>query len=84
MNKIIAFTATWCGPCKMLKPILQKLNNEGKINIEFIDIDENRELAIENKIKSVPTLIFFNEDNVEYDRLSGFVPENTILATYEV
>ena len=50
------FSATWCGPCKQFKPIMEELSNEG-YNIEFIDGDENRDLAIEYNIRSIPTTI---------------------------
>jgi thioredoxin 1 len=75
---IKAFTATWCGPCKMIKPILHKLNDEGKVEIEFYDIDEFPDLAKDFGVKAVPTLIYFN-DGEEINRTTGFQPEHMIL-----
>ena len=52
------FTATWCGPCQRIKPILQKISDgadPSKLEVYMIDIDENEELAEEFKIRSVPT-----------------------------
>ena len=61
------FSATWCGPCKQFKPIMEELSNEG-YNIEFIDGDENRDLAIEYNIRSIPTTII-EEEGKEINRL---------------
>lgn len=57
---IIDFTATWCGPCKILSPILEELGAEykGKITIYKIDIDKEQELAAAFGVRSIPTLIF--------------------------
>ena len=79
---IKAFTATWCGPCKMLKPILHRLNEEGTIEVEFYDIDEYSELAKEYEIKAVPTLICVKE-NKEVKRIVGYKPAKEIVKEYE-
>ena len=63
------FSATWCGPCKQFKPIMEELSNEG-YNIEFIDGDENKEVAIEYNIRSIPTTII-EEEGKEINRLVG-------------
>ena len=63
------FSATWCGPCKQFKPIMEELSNEG-YNIEFIDGDENREVAIEYNIRSIPTTVI-EEEGKEINRLVG-------------
>ena len=63
------FSATWCGPWKQFKPIMQELSNEG-YDIEFIDGDENRDLAIEYNIRSIPTTII-EEEGKEINRLVG-------------
>ena len=63
------FSATWCGPCKQFKPIMEELSNEG-YNIEFIDGDENRDLAIEYNIRSIPTTVI-EQDRKEINRLVG-------------
>ena len=54
------FTASWCGPCKAFKPIIQELIAEGN-SIEIIDIDSNESLARELNIRSVPTTVIFSE-----------------------
>jgi thioredoxin len=57
---VMDFYATWCGPCKMLAPILEKMEKKyaGKINFQRIDIDQNQELASQYQVEAVPTLIF--------------------------
>lgn len=57
---VVDFFATWCGPCKMLTPVLEKAADE-LTNVQFykVDIDEEMELANQYKIMTVPTLLFF-------------------------
>lgn len=64
--------ATWCGPCKMMDPILKKMEERyvGKLVINKIDIDENQELTKKLNITSVPTLIF-SRNNVELHKHEG-------------
>lgn len=62
---IIDFYATWCGPCKMLSPSLEKLQKEyaGKLIIYRVDVDKDRALAEKMGIQAMPTLFFFNIKN---------------------
>lgn len=73
MNKLKYFTASWCGPCRFFKPVIQELIKEGK-NIEIIDIDENQSISRDYEIMSVPTLVF-EKDSKIYARTSGIVPK---------
>jgi|TARA_A200000159_G_C7305809_1_gene332279 thioredoxin 1 len=57
------FSASWCGPCKMFKPVVNELIQEGH-PIEIIDVDENQELAQQYQIQSVPTIIIEEGDQV--------------------
>ena len=70
MKKLEYYSASWCSPCKMLKPIIQELKNDG-LNIEIIDIDQNPEKSSKNNVKSVPTIIIY-KDNKEFERFVGF------------
>ena len=69
MKRVIRFTASWCGPCKMLEKTLETINTN-KI-IEVYDIDEHPEYATEFGIRGVPTLIML-EGNDEMKRMTGF------------
>ena len=61
---LIDFYAAWCGPCKMLSPVLEELSNEyaGKVDIYKINVDEEEDLASLFAIRSIPTLIFIEKD----------------------
>lgn len=72
---LIDFFATWCGPCKMLHPELEKLSDAyvGKAKVVKIDVDENQALAMRFAIQSVPTLLIF-KDGVLVSRVQGYHP----------
>ena len=74
----VDFFATWCGPCKMMAPILEQLSNE-KTDVKFaaIDVDEAEGLAIKYGISSIPCMIYF-KNGEEADRLVGAVPKQKI------
>ena len=70
---LINFTATWCGPCKKLKPELEKLiSNNNYKNVKFykVDIDKCNEIVDKLKIESVPTTLLIKNDNI-VERISG-------------
>ena len=73
--KVLRFTASWCQPCKMLEKTLQDVNTQ--IPIEVIDIDNNRELAVQYGIRGVPTLVMIDGD-IEVKRFSGVKMKNEI------
>lgn len=79
---IIDFSAVWCGPCKMMKPIFEQLASEygDKINFVSIDIDENPDIANKYQIQSIPTFVFLDEDGREANRINGAVPESELRA----
>lgn len=58
--------ATWCGPCKALSPIVEKIaeDNEGSVKVAKIDIDKNMEIAQQYNVRSIPTLLFFKDGEV--------------------
>lgn len=60
---VVDFWAEWCGPCKMIGPIVEELAKEfeGKVNIGKMDVDENSEVSSRYGIRNIPTLLFFKE-----------------------
>ncbi|MBS3780458.1 MAG: thioredoxin [Desulfovermiculus sp.] len=69
---LLDFSASWCGPCKAVEPVIEQLSQSyaGKAVIKKIDIDQHRDLAVQMGIQSVPTLIVF-KDGQEKKRLIG-------------
>lgn len=63
---LIDFFANWCGPCKMLSPIISEIANEYSDSVKVckVNVDENQELALEYNIMSIPTLLFFKNGEV--------------------
>ncbi|KAE9636136.1 thioredoxin [Defluviitalea raffinosedens] len=77
---LVDFFATWCGPCKMMAPVIDQLAEEmnGKVKIFKIDVDEARDLAAKYRIMSVPTLMFFKNGEVA-DQIMGAVPKDRLV-----
>ena len=70
---LVDFWATWCGPCKMIAPIISQLaiKYEGKVKVGKVDVDENPEIAESFNISSIPTLIMFKGGEVAGQRVGG-------------
>ena len=81
---VVDFFATWCGPCKMLSPVLEEVAEElaGKAAIVKVDVDESGELASSYGIMSVPTLIVF-KDGEAVEMSTGFQPKEQLKAMIE-
>lgn len=78
---LVDFFATWCGPCQMLGPELEKLAEDSSlgINIYKVDIDKCGSIASQYGIMSVPTMILF-KDSEEVNRIMGFLPKDALFA----
>ena len=81
---IVDFWAEWCGPCKMLTPILEELSNEMKneINVVKVNLDDNQDLAMKYSIRSIPTLLLFKEGNL-IDTKVGLLPKSEIVTWFK-
>lgn len=72
---VVDFWATWCGPCRVLSPILEQLATEraGELKVAKVDVDENQRTAARFNIRSMPTLLFF-KDGQPVGQIIGAVP----------
>ena len=77
MKTIKYFTATWCGPCRVFKPVITEIASEGH-SVEFIDIDQEQNKAQQYNVRSVPTVVI-EENGVEVDRFVGGQPKHIVL-----
>ena len=77
---VVDFWAEWCGPCKMIAPILEELaaEQDGKLSVAKLNVDENPDLAMRYNVMSIPTLLVFKDGEVA-KRLVGAKPKSALL-----
>ena len=77
---LIDFWAVWCGPCKLIAPIVEELANEydGKVKIGKLDVDSNQQTSIKYGVRSIPTLLLFKNGSLK-DTIIGAVPKSKIV-----
>ena len=81
---LVDFWAEWCGPCKMIAPVLEEIAQEleGQLTVGKLDVDANQATAQEYGVLSIPTLILF-KDGQPVDRIVGFKPKPALMAQIE-
>ena len=81
---MVDFTAVWCGPCKMLDPIVKQLAQDwdGRVKVVKLDVDNNPELAMQYQVMGVPTLMLF-VGGEPIDRVTGYQPTDRIASKFE-
>ena len=77
MKTMKYFSATWCGPCKTFKPVMNEIAGEGH-SVQFIDIDQQQDIAAKYNVRSVPTVVI-EENGVEVDRFVGGQAKHMVL-----
>ena len=81
---VVDFWAEWCGPCKMLGPVLDELATEyaGRVKVAKVNIDEHQQLAINHSINSIPTLLFFKGGKVA-DQVVGLKNKRDLKVSFD-
>lgn len=74
---LVDFYADWCGPCKIMEPVVRKVSEKHDLDLLKVDVDDSRELAEEYSIRSIPTVILF-DDGEEIGRAVGTYPAHRL------
>jgi thioredoxin 1 len=77
---LVDFWADWCGPCKMMAPVLEEIAEEygGRLKIAKVDVDKEAELAEQHNISTIPALVLYKEGRIQAQR-SGAIPKHEII-----
>jgi thioredoxin 1 len=77
---LVDFWAAWCGPCRMVAPVVEEIASEysGKLKVVKVDVDENQEISIRYNVQSIPTLMLF-KNGAPVERLIGAYPKQSLL-----
>ena len=81
---VVDFWATWCGPCRMIAPILEQLSVEfeGKVRVAKLDVDTNQKTSMRFNVRSIPTLLFFKDGKL-VDQVIGAVPKAALVTKFQ-
>ena len=82
---LVDFWASWCGPCRMLSPVVSQIAEEldGKIKVGKINVDEEGELSMKYNVVSIPTIILFDKGQPVKKQI-GFMPKNQLLKAFDL
>ena len=82
---LVDFWATWCGPCKMIGPIVEELSDEleGKVVFGKLNVDKQPELAMQFQVMSIPTLILFKDGEIVNKKI-GFMPKEKLAEMLDI
>ena len=80
---LVDFSAVWCGPCKMLDPVVKQLAGEwdGKVKVVKIDADQNPNILMKYSVLGIPTLLFFKSGEIK-ERITGYLPKDKLVAKF--
>lgn len=78
MARILYFSTTWCGPCKMFKPVVQEAMAETGVLVSFLDAEQSSDLAAKYEIRSVPTIVV-EQDGVVITRKTGVMSKPQVV-----
>lgn len=81
---IVDFWAEWCGPCRMVAPIVKEISTEfeGRAKVAKMDVDSNPEIPVKYGIRNIPTILFFKNGQI-VDKQVGAVPKNVLVSKLE-
>ncbi len=81
---LVDFSAEWCGPCKMVDPIVHELSEDwaGKVKVVKVDADESPNILMQYGVMGIPTLMFFVNGEVK-ERVTGFQPKKNLVKKFE-
>lgn len=75
---VVDFFANWCGPCKVLKPVIQDISDTNEdVLVGMVDVDENYEIAVKYHIRSIPTILFFKGGEM-VEKIAGVISRNEL------
>jgi len=80
---LVDFSAVWCGPCKMLDPIIEQLSQEwqGKVKFVKVDADQNPNIVMQYRVMGIPTLLLFKGGEIK-ERVTGYQPKDKLAAKF--
>lgn len=84
MPVLVDFWAPWCSPCRMIAPIVDELASDfdGRVKVGKVNVDDNREVAVEYGVMSIPTIIIF-KDGKDVERIVGYKAKNELASLLE-